>query len=80
MIYVVIELREGTIRDKMEEICGSLAAGDWYTSSVAALADADQYNQFEIDRISQEQYDEGDFTLMGVLKLSDAGLVTSYQD
>jgi hypothetical protein len=78
MIYVVIELREGTIRDKMEEICNSISAGDWYTSAMAALADADQYNQYEIDRITQEEYDEGDFTLMGVLKLGDEGLVTSY--
>lgn len=79
MIYVVIELREGTIRDKMREICGALTAGDWYTSAIPALADADQYNQYELDRITQEEYDEGDFTLMGVLKLGDEGLVTTYQ-
>lgn len=80
MIYVVIELREGTIRDKMEEICSAISAGDWYTSSISAGADADQYNCEVLENLSDEDYAEGNFTLLGVLKLSDAGLVTSYQD
>lgn len=78
MIYAVIAMDPRL--DITREIGDALAAGDWYTSAIAAGADADQYNQFEIDRISQEEYDEGDFTLLGVVKLVSEGLVTKYSD
>lgn len=78
MIYAVVTMDPRL--DMRREICDALAAGDWYTSSISAFADMDQYNQFEIDRISQEAYDEGDFTLLGVVKLGNEGLVTSYED
>ncbi len=78
MIYVVIAMDDRL--DRRREICDAISAGDWYTSAIAAGADADQYNQFEIDRISQAEYDAGNFTLLGVVKLGDEGLVTKYQD
>lgn len=78
MIYVVVEMGNGV--DIRSEICDALAAGDWFTSPMAALADADQYNQYQLDSITQEEYVTGDFTLLGVVKLGDEGLVTSYSN
>jgi len=80
MIYVVIELREGTIRDKMEEVANALSAGDWYFSAIAAGADADQVNYEVLEQISQEEYESGNFNLLGVMKFGYEGLVTKYED
>lgn len=78
MIYVVVEM--GGLLDMRREICEALAAGDWYTSSIASLAEMDQYNYHALGMITDEQYFSGDFTLMGVVKLGDEGLVTSYSN
>lgn len=76
MIYVIVELRECT--DKRREIANALSAGDWYFSSISALADMDQHNTFILEQLTQEDYVAGNFNLLGVVKLGDEGLVTSY--
>ncbi|APC46316.2 hypothetical protein HWB05_gp054 [Streptomyces phage BRock] len=78
MIYAVVEL--GGKIGLQEEIYDAINAGDWYSEPLAALATADQYNQYMIDRISEEAYVNGDFTLLGVVKLGDEGLVTSHSN
>lgn len=78
MIYAVVEL--GGKNDMRTEIYDAINAGDWYTSAIPALADADQYNAYVLEKISEEEYINGDFTLMGVVKLGSTGLVTTYSD
>lgn len=65
---------------QQEVILQSLQSGDWYTSSLGALATMDQNNQFIIEHIDQEQYEKGQFRLYGVFEFELTGLAGTYEN
>lgn len=61
-------------------ILNALAAGDWYYSPIAALADADQATQMVIEQISDREYRQAMFNVYGVFKFKQDGLAGTYDN
>lgn len=76
-VYVVALMFEGEMEQR-KEIFDALMDDNWYSSELGALATMDQWNAHYLDQLTDEQYESGDFSLLGVFKLENAGLVGTY--
>lgn len=76
-IYVVAAMVEGEMEQR-KELLDALAADDWFTTELSALATMDQWNHFALENLAQAQYDAGEFFLLGTFKMSLQGLVGTF--
>lgn len=76
-IYVVALVPEDKALQR-ELIVDAIREGEWYTSAIGAGASMEQFNQFILEKISKEAYDNGQFILFGVHKMTLTELVTNY--
>lgn len=67
-IYVVAMRLEGDMEQR-KEILDAVMNDDWYSSEMGALATMDQWNAHFLEQLTDEQYESGDFTLLGVFNL-----------
>ena len=77
-LYVVCEIK-GDEKEQFEEILDAYAAGDWWTSVIAAQATMDSWNAFHMSKLTDEDYFAGNFSTLGTFKFALEGLVTNYQ-
>ena len=77
-LYVVCEVK-GNAEEQFHEILDGFAAGDWWTSVIAAQATMDQWNAYHMSKLSDEDYFAGNFATLGTFKFELQGLVTSYE-
>jgi len=72
-IYVVAEIK-GDEKEQYEEVLDAYASGDWWTSSIAAHATMDQWNQYWLEKLTDKDYAEGNFTTLGTFEFEFKGL------
>ena len=72
-LYIVCDIK-GTEKEQFEEVLDAYAAGDWWTSSIAAHATMDQWNAYWLERTSDEDYAAGNFTVLGTFEFEFKGL------
>lgn len=72
-MYVVAPMTGS--RDEITWVRNSILMQDWFNTEIAALAAMDQYNGEALEKLSKEQYENGDFFLNGVYKFEFAGVV-----
>lgn len=76
-IYVVARMVEGEMQQR-KEILDAIMMDDWYTGELSALATMDQWNHHFLEDATQEEYEAGDFLLLGTFRMSLEGLVGTY--
>lgn len=79
MLYVVALMVQGEMEQR-KEIFDAVAADDWFSSEISALATMDQYNYHVLEDLTDRHYRQAMFHVYGVFKLASQGLVGTHDN
>ncbi len=79
IVYVVAKMVPGKVEQR-KAIFDAMLNDNWYASAISAEATMDQWNGYELESLTDREYQQALFTLYGTFEFPLKGLVNHHDD